>query len=74
MTAEIIELKLKKECHIESFFHCKECMSELPDDESPMDYQRIQAGWTEQGLEVWCIRHDLKIIHIDFEGQQHAVI
>lgn len=74
MTAEIFELKLKERCHIESFFHCNECMDELPDDESPMNYQKIQAGWTKQGLEVWCVRHNLKIIHIDFEGQTHAAI
>ena len=74
MTAEIIELKPKARCRIEMFFHCKECMDEIPAGESPMDYQRIQVGWTEQGLEVWCIRHDLKIIHVDFEGQKHAAI
>lgn len=74
MTAEILELRPKEECHIETFFHCAECMKEIPEDESPKSYQHIQAGWTEQGLEVWCTRHDLKIIHVDFEGQTHAVI
>ena len=74
MTAKIFELRPKEECQIESFFHCKKCMDQLPDNESPMNYQNIQAGWTEQGLQVWCVRHDLKIIHIDFEGQMHAAI
>lgn len=74
MTAEIVKLKTKERCQIEEFFHCKECMAELPENESPMDYQKIQAGWTEQGVEIWCTRHDLKIIHIDFEGQKIGTI
>ena len=56
---------------IEVFFHCKECMRELPNGQSPQDYQRIQAGWTTKGLQVWCNRHDLNIVHIDFEGVKH---
>ena len=74
MTAEILKLEIKERCHIVKFFHCKECLAELPEDETPRDYQWIQAGWTEQGLEVWCARHDLKIIHVDFGGQKHTII
>jgi len=74
MTAEIHQLKIYERCQIESFFHCKECLAELPEDESPRNYQRIQAGWTKQGLEVWCVRHELKIIHVDFEDQKHNTI
>lgn len=74
MTAELYELKPKERCEIVEFFHCKECLAELPEGESPRDYQWVQSGWTAQGLEVWCVRHDLKIIHIDFEGQKHNTI
>jgi len=74
MTAEIHKLRPKEECQIESFFHCSECMKEIPDDESPMTYQHIQAGWTIEGFQVWCVRHDLNIIHLDFEGQKHRCI
>ncbi len=74
MTAELYELKPKKRCEIEEFFHCKECLAELPEDETPKNYQWVQVGWTKQGLEVWCARHDLKIIHIDFEGQKFNTI
>ena len=74
MTAEIITLKQPKKAQIVSFFHCVECMNEIPEDESPMNYQRIQAGWTVEGFQVWCVRHDKNIIHVDFEGQKHRVI
>jgi hypothetical protein len=36
-----------------------------------MDWQKIQVGWTQLGLQVWCIRHDCNIMHIDFEGVKH---
>ena len=61
-------------CAISSYIHCRDCMDELPDDESPMTYQRVQAGFTQHGVEVWCVRHDKKIIHIDFEDQKHPTI
>lgn len=56
---------------IESFMHCGRCLSEKPDDISPRDYARVNVGFTKQGLQVWCIRHNLNIVHIDFEGRQH---
>ena len=55
---------------IEMYLHCGLCLDEKPEDISPMDYQRIQAGWTVQGLQIWCIRHDCNILHIDFEGRK----
>lgn len=50
---------------IGAFIHCKKCMEEAP------DYQQLEVGWTEQGLQVWCPIHDMNIIHIDFEGHRH---
>lgn len=58
------------EADIKMYFHCAKCLEELPEDQSPMDYQRIQAGWTKQGVQVWCVRHNLNVIHIDFMGQK----
>jgi len=56
---------------IEMYLHCGLCLDEKPEDISPMEYQRIQVGWTVQGLQVWCTRHEANILHIDFEGVQH---
>lgn len=52
------------------FFHCKKCLEELPKGVSPRDYIRIEAGWTEKGFQIWCIRHELNVINVDFMGQK----
>jgi len=36
-----------------------------------MSYQSVQVGWTKEGIQDWCKRHDCNMIHIDFEGKQH---
>ncbi len=56
------------------FFHCALCIEELPEDMSPSEYQITEAGWTIEGFQVWCLRHDANIIHMDFEGQKHRTI
>ncbi len=65
---------------IKLYFHCKECMENIPEDlplceyqteDLPLcEYQNISCGWTANGLQVWCNRHEKNIIHIDFEGHQ----
>lgn len=70
----VIELRPQKtqpQNDIQMFFHCKKCGEETPDDMPRCDYQQLEVGWTEQGLQVWCRRHDMNIIHIDFEGHCH---
>ena len=59
---------------IEFYLHCKKCAIELPKGVSPRDFQRIQLGWTKPGLQVWCVRHDVEIVHLDFLGQKVAYI
>jgi len=71
MTAKVMELYPKSENEIVGFFHCKDCGKEIPPGMSPKEYQDIEVGWTEIGLQVWCKRHDFSIIHIDFEGHKH---
>jgi len=63
--------KLTNELQIEGYIHCGKCLDELPEDISPEDWARTQAGWTEQGLQIWCNRHNCNVVHIDFEGHQH---
>ncbi len=62
---------ISNENEIGMYLHCAKCFDAMPDGVSPKEYQRIQAGWTEQGLQIWCTRHECNIIHIDFEGVQH---
>ena len=68
---KVIELWPNTESEIEMFFNCGECLEELPSDTSPRDYQRLEVGWTIAGFQVWCKRHDMNIIHMDFEGHTH---
>lgn len=36
-----------------------------------LTYQKIQVGTTEEGLQVWCLRHGVNICLVDFEGESH---
>lgn len=56
---------------IKMFFHCARCMPRKPASISPEQFARINVGWTDLGLQVWCVRCDCNIVHIDFEGQKH---
>lgn len=56
---------------IMAFFHCRQCIAEMPDGESPSTWARYSTGLTELGIQVWCDRHDCNIVHIDFEGCRH---
>jgi len=57
------------------YLHCGMCLDEWKNGmafgESPESYQRMQAGWTKEGLQLRCTRHRVNIIHIDFEGIKH---
>ena len=53
---------------------CVKCSDEFmtgsTDAKSLQDYSKIDAGFTERGLQLWCQRHQVKICHIDFEGKK----
>jgi hypothetical protein len=58
--------------NIVQFFHCTLCIKEgIPEGESPRTWARFDIGWTKEGLQVWCVRHEANIMHIDFQGQKH---
>lgn len=56
---------------IVAFFHCKLCLAELPAGTSPVEWARYESGWTKIGFQVWCTRHQINIVHVDFEGMKH---
>lgn len=62
---------------IQIFWHCRKCVEEVKQiaaeqgTASPRDYARLSVGFTPLGLQVWCVRHDQNVAHIDFEGCQH---
>ena len=56
---------------IGGFLHCGLCLKEKASSVSAKEYARLEVGWTKAGLQVWCVRHDVNVIHLDFEGQKH---
>ena len=48
---------------IELFLHCTDCC--LLGGQEDYDF-----GWTPAGFQVWCKRHKLNVIHLDFLGQK----
>ena len=58
--------------NISLYLHCKKCLEELPEEVSPSEYSNTQAGWTKKAIQVWCNRHDIDIINLDFDGQKVA--
>lgn len=60
--------------HITAFFHCIRCIDERPAGVSPRDWGQLEVGWTPRGLQVWCKRHELNVLHVDFEGVKHPAV
>ena len=59
--------------NIDSYVACAKCAEELADIEpkiSLQDYAAIDVGFTNWGLQVWCRRHQVNIVHLDFGGKQ----
>lgn len=63
-----------KQAEIGAYLHCAKCLEELPEDQSPAEFARLSVGWTRLGLQVWCHRHDLNVINLDFKGQKVGAI
>lgn len=56
---------------IGTFFHCGKCMPQKPAHLSPRQWKNLEIGFTRIGLQVWCVRCEVNVCHIDFEGQKH---
>lgn len=62
---------------IKAYIHCSRCIAEVEElakaqgSASPALYARYEIGWTVLGLQVWCPRHNLNIMHCDFQGAVH---
>lgn len=56
---------------IVAFIHCKKCLAQRPLSTSPAEWAQTEVGWTMRGLQLWCRRHDINLLHVDFEGHKH---
>lgn len=52
---------------ISHYFHCSKCLKEKPYGKSPREWFKVEIGWTEKGLQVWCNRHNCNVINIKFK-------
>ena len=64
--------KEKTANRISMFFHCSKCLEEIPEGVSPREWARLEVGWTKEGLQVWCKRHEMNVVDLDFLGQKVA--
>lgn len=66
---------------ITTFFHCRKCLEELQASAaqvwsafevrpSPREYAQLEVGYTEVGVQVWCKRHEINVVNLDFDGQK----
>ena len=64
-------MDISNENQISAFLHCGLCLQELPVGKSAAEWASLEIGWTKQGLQVWCKRHDCNVMHINFEKAKH---
>ena len=57
----------KKTTPSQAFMHCDICMSNLPEGVSPKSYARLSIGKTDNGVMVWCVRHNEGVIHLPYD-------
>lgn len=60
--------------NVKENFVCNQCYEEylagLTDSKSLQQYTMFDIGLTDIGLQVWCRRHDVNVVHVDFGGKQ----
>lgn len=69
---DVVSINLKKvrESKIHTFIHCGLCYEDVPAGMSIKEYASEEVGFTTEGIQVWCLRHNCNIMHLDFEGQK----
>jgi hypothetical protein len=51
---------------VATFAHCGSCLRELPDDQSPHEYARLEVGIHSNGtvIDVMCTRHNERVVRL----------
>ena len=59
---------------IENHIVCNKCVEELSNEANPeinlKSYSKFEVGFTSSGLQIWCIRHNINICHVNFGGKK----
>ena len=52
--------------------HCKKCLDEKPggDREDHAAHAQLDIGWTPEGIQVWCRRHDTNVLSLTLKGEE----
>jgi hypothetical protein len=50
---------------IDMFFHCAQCISEIPRGQSMAQWARLSVGDTPYGFQVWCERHHVSVLRVN---------
>jgi len=69
--AKTVKVEVPNTNGIVAYLHCALCVKERPKDVSMQEFAHLDVGWTKQGIQVWCVRHDCNVLHVDFEGYKH---
>jgi len=67
----LVERPISNENQIVSFMHCAKCLAEKPSHLSPREWGANEVGFTAQGIQIWCKRHECNVLHVDFQGVKH---
>ena len=60
--------------HIEVHLFCKRCLDEVPENMSPEEYAQVEIGWTPWGMQVWRLRHNTNVLHVNYQGHEHPMV
>lgn len=44
--------------------HCRKCMAVRPVNQSPEEWSRLDAGITAEGIQIWCKRCRVEVVHL----------
>ena len=50
---------------ITGYIHCAQCLEERPHYMSAAEFARLNIGYTPYGIQVWCLRHNMNVYHLD---------
>ena len=80
MMSNVIALKVLRRSEIHTYMHCAKCLDEFylrksnQFGSSLKEYQMIEVGCTERGLQIWCLRHNENVLHLDIDSQKLRAI
>ena len=60
-------------------YNCRECVEEYTDgkygrNKSMQQLARLDVGRTKTGIQVWCVRHDKKIVDIELPSDHKLMV